>query len=121
MKHTTRWLILLLVFCLTLPSGLTAAAAKKEEPVQEQTFTITVGQSFQDADGNALGTAFLDSNSRMLVPLRALAEQMELTVTWDAAPLPLPGHRWTVRSRPRSALQPAATVTPSLLTAIRRP
>ena len=54
MKHTTRWLILLLVFCLTLPSGLTAAAAKKEEPVQEQTFTITVGQSFQDADGNAL-------------------------------------------------------------------
>ncbi len=85
MKHATSWLALLLVFCLTLPSGLTAAAAKQGETAQEQTFTITVGQSFQDADGNALGTAFLDSNSRMLVPLRALAEQMELTVTWDAA------------------------------------
>lgn len=78
MKHATSWLALLLVFCLTLPSGLTAAAAKQGETAQEQTFTITVGQSFQDADGNALGTAFLDSNSRMLVPLRALAEQMEL-------------------------------------------
>ena len=85
MKHATSWLALLLVFCLTLPSGLTAAAAKQGETAQEQTFTITVGQSFQDADGNALGTAFLDSNSRMLVPLRALAEQMELIVTWDAA------------------------------------
>ena len=54
MKHATSWLALLLVFCLTLPSGLTAAAAKQGETAQEQTFTITVGQSFQDADGNAL-------------------------------------------------------------------
>lgn len=85
MKLAKRWLALLLALCLTLPSGLVAAAAKQEESSQERTFTIAVGQSFQDVDGNALGTAFLDTNGRMLVPLRALAEPMELSVIWDAA------------------------------------
>ena len=85
MKQTTRWLALCLALCLTLPTGLIALASPTAAAAQTRTFQIAVGQSFTDSDGAALGAAFLDENGRMLVPLRALAQQMDLTVTWDAA------------------------------------
>ena len=80
MKQTTRWLALCLALCLTLPTGLIALASPTAA-AQTRTFQIAVGQSFTDSDGAALGAAFLDENGRMLVPLRALAQQMDLTVT----------------------------------------
>ncbi len=81
MKSVKSILALLLVCTLLLPySTCFAADSTKAETI---TFTITVGEPFTGTDGASLGAAFVGSGGRMMAPLRAMADQMKLTVTWD--------------------------------------
>ncbi|MDD3165280.1 MAG: stalk domain-containing protein [Oscillospiraceae bacterium] len=68
--------IRLLAFSLAaaLLLGVTASAV-----------TVTVGHSLTGKDGAVLGAAFVDKNGRTMVPLRAVADLLNLTVTWDGA------------------------------------
>lgn len=47
--------------------------------------SLAIGETLTDADGSSLGAAFIDTNSRTMVPLRALANMLELPVSWDSA------------------------------------
>lgn len=50
-----------------------------------QAVTIKIGEVYTDTDGSNLGAAYIDANSRTMVPLRALANKLGLSVSWDAA------------------------------------
>ncbi|MDD3165279.1 MAG: copper amine oxidase N-terminal domain-containing protein [Oscillospiraceae bacterium] len=70
-----KWIRTLAIFlAAALMLGVTASAV-----------TVTVGQALTDKDGAVLGAAFVDKNGRTMVPLRAVADLLNLTVTWDGA------------------------------------
>lgn len=83
MKHhtfATRGIAAALAFSLVFSSSALAAEAVDENI----TVTVKIGETFSAEDGSTLGSAFLDENSRMMVPLRALAGELSLDVVWDA-------------------------------------
>lgn len=47
--------------------------------------SIAIGQTFSNKEGADLGTVFIDKNSRTLVPLGAIANLLDLSVSWDAS------------------------------------
>jgi len=47
--------------------------------------SLAIGETLTGVDGSSLGAAFIDANSRTMVPLRALANMLELSVSWDPA------------------------------------
>lgn len=69
--------VFLLFSCLSIPASAAAPSA--------QFASIAVGEELTGNDGSSYGAAYIDSNSRTMVPLRALATLLGLEVTWDQA------------------------------------
>lgn len=72
--------LIAMLLAVTLLAGLclTASAAPTANYA-----SIAIGETLTGPDGKELGAAFVDGNSRTLVPLRALANMLGLTVNWD--------------------------------------